>query len=105
MEAKTISQREREILETIFEFSKKYLNPGRIILFGSRGKGRFYKNSDFDLAVDKEKPDIRIERMILEAIDKVAGLYEADIVYLGSVDKAFKDIVLESGEVIYEKGN
>jgi len=105
MEAKTISQREREILETIVEILKKYLNPGRIILFGSRGKGRFYKNSDFDLAVDKEKPDIRIERMILEAIDKVAGLYEADIVYLGSVDKAFKDIILESGKVIYERGN
>jgi predicted nucleotidyltransferase len=102
-EAKTLSQRENEILEMVVGVLKKYLNPDKIILFGSRGKGKIYKNSDFDLAVDKGRPDIRIERKISEEIDEVAGLYEVDIVYLNNVDEAFRDIVLKTGKIIYER--
>ncbi len=31
------------------------LNPDRLILFGSRGKGKSFPNSDYDIAVDAHK--------------------------------------------------
>lgn len=106
MEIKTvIQQREVKILETIVSILKKYLSPGKIILFGSRGKGKFYRNSDFDIAVDKERPDIRIQRRISEEIDNIAGLYKVDIVYLENVDETFKDLIIRTGKVIYERRN
>lgn len=105
METKTLSQRENEILQTAAAILKKYLNPGKIVLFGSRGKGNFHKNSDFDLALDKDRPDIRIERKISEEMDEVAGLYKVDIVYLNDVDEEFREIILKTGKAIYERGS
>lgn len=103
MISETMSEREKQILQKIVSVLKKYLNPDRIILFGSRGKGKFYKNSDFDLAVDAKKPVYKDERKMLEEIDTLIGLYSVDIVYLNTINEQFKDIVLESGITVYEK--
>jgi len=103
MTVKTLSQRETEILEKAVEVLKRNLHPDKIILFGSRGKGKFQKYSDFDLAVSNGTPDIRTERRISEEIEEIAGLYKIDIVYLNSVDEEFKDIILKTGEVKYER--
>ena len=104
MRAKRIESREKEILNGIVEILKKYLDPERIILFGSRTKENFYKNADFDIAVDNKKVDIRKTRKIMEAIEEVAGLYSCDLVFLGSVEKDFRNIILNTGKVIYERG-
>jgi len=103
MEARTFTHREEDILERVVEIIKRYLDPGKIILFGSRGKGTPYRNSDFDFAIDREKPEKRIERTISEEIDQIAGLYHVDIVYLPSADEDFRSLILQTGKVIYEK--
>ena len=103
MRAKRIESREKEVLNGIVEILKKYLDPDRIILFGSRTKENFYKNADFDIAVGNKKIDIRKRREIMEAIEEVAGLYSCDLVFLGSVEKAFRNIILKTGRVIYER--
>jgi predicted nucleotidyltransferase len=54
--------------------------------------------------VDNKKVDIRKRRKIMEAIEEVAGLYSYDLVFLGSVEKDFRNIILNTGEVIYERG-
>ena len=82
---------------------KKSLKPSKIIIFGSRAKGDNKKHSDFDFAVDCSRPSIQVEREIDEQIEKFSGLYGVDIVYLGSVDKDFRKIVLKTGRLIYEK--
>lgn len=79
------------------------MNPGRIIMFGSRGKGKSKYNSDFDLALDLKKPDIRKRRIIEDKIEDAVGLYSVDLVYLDSVDTDFKNLVLKTGKVIYER--
>jgi len=99
------AQREKEIQDSAVEIIEKHLNPDRIILFGSRAKGKYNKGSDFDFAVDNESPGIRTERKIMEEIDEIAGLYKVDIVYLGTVDEAFKNLVLKTGKVVYERGS
>ncbi|MFH0948803.1 MAG: nucleotidyltransferase domain-containing protein [Elusimicrobiota bacterium] len=100
-----MTERENEVLNGIIEVLVRYLAPARIILFGSRAKEKNFKNSDFDLAIDMAKVDIRLQRKIDEEIENVVGLYKYDIVYLDSVDETFKNIVLQTGKVIYEKGN
>ena len=95
--------KERGILNNVVNIIRKALDPVEIILFGSRAKGDFYKNADFDFAVDKEKVNIRQHRKMIEKINKVTGLYKVDIVYLNRIDKAFKEIIQKTGKVIYEK--
>lgn len=98
-----LSERETEIVQKVIETLTKYLNPEKIFLFGSRVKGKSYNNSDFDFAVDGEKPEQNTQRKITEDIEAFAGLYKVDVVYLKSVDEEFKAIILETGKMIYEK--
>jgi len=98
-----MGSREDEILTNIIELLKKYLNPAQIILFGSRAKQSFNKNADFDLAIDKERPDIRTQRELEGEIEEISGLYKVDIVYLRSVSTPFKEIIMKTGRIIYER--
>lgn len=100
-----IANRESKILNNIINIIVKYLNPNKIILFGSRVKENHGKNADFDLAIDQKKADIRLERKIREDIEKSAGLHKVDIVFLNSVDEVFKKIILQTGRVIYARGS
>ena len=94
---------EKEILNKIIEILKSELNPGKIFLFGSRAKRKEPGHSDFDIAVDNEKVDNNKLREIMKEIDEAAGLFKVDIVFLKSVDEEFKKIILNTGELIYER--
>jgi len=63
-----MTQREDEILNNIIDVLKKYLDPNQIILFGSRARKTFSRNSDFDLAVTREKVDVKLERQVKEKV-------------------------------------
>lgn len=98
-----MNQREHEILNQIVQILESNLAIDKVILFGSRAKEKFPLHADFDLAINSEKPEIRKRRKITDEIEKVCGLYKIDLIFLGSVDKGFKDIILDTGKVIYEK--
>jgi predicted nucleotidyltransferase len=97
--------REQEILAHSVKVLRERLDPARIILFGSRAKGTSRPRADFDLAVDGERPDSRMERLIVDEIERKAGLYKVDVVYLCTVDERFRAIVLATGKPIYERRN
>lgn len=98
-----MSEKEDEILANITDVLKKDLNPQQIILFGSRTKKKFCKNSDFDIAIDEKKPNIRTQRQLEEMIEEISGLYKVDIVYLKSVASPFREMVMKTGRIIYER--
>ncbi len=100
-----MSDREAEILEGTVALLRKHLSPSRIIHFGSRARNINGKHSDFDFAVDCRVPEISIQREIKEDIEGISGLYKVDVVYMPSVDDAFKDIILKTGKVVYERGD
>jgi len=95
--------REKEVLDKIVALLKKNLNPNLILLFGSRAGKNYSPNSDFDIAVDGEKINIRELRELKEKIEKISGLYNVDIVFLESVDRDFKDIIIKRGKILYER--
>jgi predicted nucleotidyltransferase len=101
MASAKMTPRENQVLQTALAILKKEINPPRIILFGSRAEGRPAPGSDFDLAVDAPKPERAYE--IKEAVDDSVGLYKVDIIYLPNVERDFRDLVLKTGKVVYER--
>jgi predicted nucleotidyltransferase len=98
-----MSPRESEVLEKALAILKAELHPKRILLFGSRAEGRHVRASDFDLAVDVPKPTDGRAYQIWEAINDAIGLYKADVVYLPNVDPDFRNLILTTGKVVYER--
>lgn len=98
-----MDKRETEIVRATIDILKKHLDLSKVILFGSRAKGNKNKHADFDFAVDSEQPPLSVQREINEEIEKISGLYKVDIVYIPSVDEEFKNIIKETGKLIYEK--
>ena len=84
-------------------FSADFLNPKRIIIFGSRISGRGREYSDFDIAVEGTEMNIRNERLLKDALDDKLGIITVDLINLDKVDSKFKQLVLQTGRVIYEQ--
>jgi len=92
----------QELINTIINIVREHLHPKRIILFGSRAKGKEKEYSDFDIAVEGVEMDIRKERLLKEALDEKMGIYTVEVIDLDKVDEGFKQLVLKTGRVIYE---
>lgn len=88
-------------IKLIVEELKKY-HPKRIILFGSRARGNFKKNSDIDIAIDV-KVNFREKRKLIEKVDRLSGLYSVDLIFLPEIDNKFRKKILEEGVLLYEK--
>lgn len=100
-----LTKRELEVLDKVLLILRKKLKPKRIILFGSRVKDNPPKHTDFDLALDCRTPSLLEKAKLDEQIDEVSGLYKVDLVFLDEVDKEFREIILTTGKVVYEKRN
>jgi predicted nucleotidyltransferase len=98
-----MNDRENEILENAVRIIRTILNPERIYLFGSRAEDNFSKGSDFDIAVDSEKPSDEVKHKINEELEENSGLYSIDVLYLPDIEDKFKEVILSTGKVIYEK--
>ena len=80
-----------------------HLNPGKIILFGSRATGKGKEYSDFDIAVEGAEMNLRKERLLKDTLDEKLGIFMLDLINLDKVDHGFKKIILETGTVVYER--
>jgi len=103
MEKTAYKKREEIIIGNIVSLIRKDIGPDRMLLFGSRAEGRHGPGSDFDIALDGKKISVRKMRELREKLEEVSGLHKVDIIFLESVDKEFKDIILKKGEILYER--
>ncbi len=94
---------EKNLLNDIVNTIRVYLQPSKIILFGSRSSHRNRRYSDFDIAIQEGDMDIRTERLLKEALDEKSGIFTIDVINLDKVDDGFKNLILQQGKVIYEK--
>lgn len=90
-------------LKKITDILIEEYHPKRIILFGSRGKDTYTPSSDYDIAIDTNKSDLRQKRIIKERIERVIGLNKIDLVFLREVESGFREIIYKSGKIIYER--
>jgi len=103
MKAIEYKKREESIIDNIVSLLRQDIGPDRILLFGSRAEGRHGPGSDFDIALDGKKISVRKMRELREKLEEVSGLYKVDIIFLGSIDKEFKDMILRRGKILYER--
>ena len=95
--------KEEILLNRFIYLINSYIDTKRIFLFGSRAKGNSSSGADFDLALDANINDKNKMRIIKDKIEEIAGLYSVDLVNLNSVDADFKNIILKTGKLVYEK--
>jgi len=94
-----------KLINAIIEALVSYLEPERIILFGSRAKKGGHGYSDFDIAMEGVDMDIRAERKIKEILDDKMKIYTVDLIDLDRADNEFRNIVYKTGKVLYERGS
>lgn len=98
--------REQEIMQMLKNLFGKFsdqLAGHRILLFGSRAKGRACPRSDFDLAVIGDEPlPLKDFYALSHELDALPTLYRFDWVDLARVSDSFRAAVLAQAEVIYE---
>ncbi len=93
-----------ERLSAIVHYLIETIGPKRIFLFGSRAKGVSRMGSDIDLAVEGGRElSFREERKLTEALDRLAGIYSVDLVLMERVDHAFRKMIEETGQILYEQ--
>ncbi|OGP61262.1 MAG: hypothetical protein A2V67_14655 [Deltaproteobacteria bacterium RBG_13_61_14] len=100
-----------KILFEIVERIRKFLDPERVILFGSRARGSAQPESDFDLLVIKKSDQPRYKRsaplytaLADLPVEVEVMVYTPDEVREWSqVPQAFITTALREGKVLYEK--
>jgi len=55
------------------------------------------------MLLTRSKTEFREKRIIKEKLNDIAGLHTVDVIFINEVDKGFRDIILETGKIIYEK--
>ena len=90
-------------LNKILEIIIDEYQPRRIILFGSRIKQTHQPNSDYDLAIETKRSELRQKRIVKERIERIIGLHKIDLVFLNEVESEFRKIILNTGKVVYER--
>jgi hypothetical protein len=101
MNMQHMSLREREISGKIVNVLRSYLIPYQIMLPGSRTKPDPGRNSDFDLAVDKKKIDLRQPRKMHEDRNSPSHIYDSEA--SGEIFKRIKSCYINSMEDVLRK--
>ena len=88
-----------KVIEEIRTFAKKY-NVDKVILFGSRARGDYKRNSDIDLAVAGGD----FARFALDVDEETSTLLEYDIVDMGrEMQDELRQSIMQEGKILYEK--
>jgi predicted nucleotidyltransferase len=75
-----------------------------VILFGSRAKGSFRKNSDIDLAVKtSEELSFREKRKLREKVDEAAGIYSVDLLFWDEISEEMREQVEREGVWVWKR--
>lgn len=99
-----VEAEEEKRIAVIVQSILRFVQPEKIILFGSRARGRHHQYSDYDIALVGTSFDHRTERLLREYLDEQLGIFMVDLVNLSQTDDQFQRAVSRQGRVIYESG-
>ncbi len=81
--------------------AQKDLKLNKIYLFGSRARGDAREKSDFDLAFEANTTSIDWLNFCNKWDNEKESLHSFDLIWLNSVDKAFRDKILSEGVLLH----
>ncbi len=101
---KTVYGIPKEKLEKILSEIVKTVEPEKVFLFGSRAKGTYRKGSDIDIGIEGGRElTHREERKLKERIEEISGIYMVDLIFLRKTEDGFKNLVEETGVILWRK--
>lgn len=96
---------DEKVIESIVSILKKYEQVERAVIYGSRARGDYRKNSDIDIALFGDELTFSINTKIFYEIDDLYWIYKIDLVNMNSLrdtDK-FKQNIIREGVEFYAK--
>ena len=96
---------DEKVIESIVDIFKKYEQVERAVIYGSRARGDYRKNSDIDIALFGDELTFSINTKIFYDIDDLYWVYKIDLVNMNSLkeDDKFKQNIMKEGVEIYAK--
>ncbi len=102
--AKSEILQELPFLHQLINMAKRYIDPDKIVIFGSRARGDHSQRSDVDIGFYLARNDHpNWSRFVLDAEDELKTLLEMDLVDVTSASEDLKKSIMTEGVVIYEK--
>jgi len=95
-----------ELKEKIVEIIKRQLNLPhyKVFLFGSQANKKADERSDLDIGIEASSPlPPHVLAKIREELDQLPVIQKIDLVDFNLVSSDFKEVALQSIEVLYEK--
>lgn len=93
-----LTKAELTFLSSVFQ---RYPEVGKVLVFGSRAKGNYKKNSDVDLAVTGIQNNLELEAMAME-LEELPLPYKFDVTSLSDIkNQALIDHIYRVGVSIY----
>ena len=78
------------------------INPDEIILFGSRARGDYRENSDFDIAVKASSISPGAwDKLQLELEEEPITLYKVDLVDFSQLNEDYQKRISSEGKILY----
>lgn len=101
-----MSLTKEEIKKKIKEAAERYIRAPKykVFFFGSRINGKATNRSDYDIGIlaEKQLPPAIVGN-IKEELENLRVLQKFDVVDFKNVDDGFKEVAMQTIEVIYEK--
>lgn len=97
----TFNQLPKSVQKIIQEMIDQ-LAPEKIILFGSRARGDFRENSDFDIAVVlPANQSSNFTKFSVDLNEEAKTLFQIDLVELNKLDNNYQNNIKREGKIIY----
>lgn len=95
---------EDSLISKIVPLIIRKINPEQIIIFGSRARGDFEQQSDYDIAIKSQHcSHAQWSEMVLDIQEKIQTLHKIDFVNLDAISTRLQNRIYKEGMIIYEK--
>jgi uncharacterized protein len=89
-------------IQNFLKHCVKLVEPKKIILFGSRARGNFRENSDFDIAVQGLKFPEQWSKLLVDLENESFTLYKIDLVRIDQLNDDYLRNINNEGLSLYE---
>lgn len=94
---------QRRFLQQVIDVALQYIDPERIVLYGSRARGEARATSDYDLAFVGPRCPEQWSRFVLDLDEHAETLLPFDLVCYDEASPRLRAQIDEDGVLLYER--
>ncbi|WP_411678913.1 nucleotidyltransferase domain-containing protein [Clostridium thailandense] len=94
----------KHLLIQIQDIVSKCINVEKALIFGSRAKGNYKKNSDIDIAILGKDVSLKELNIMVDSLNELSTVLDFDVINIETISKKeLLDNILKDGVEIYVK--